>query len=157
MQAAWIFNIPTVRSMRPNKYPYWRVVLGFSLTPLPAGVLFVIITYVPALFQDGIYSGLLISITMIFFGELLFFVPAIILGVGCAALKRNRSWRSSAIAFFFGGGSLYFPFLFFVGGSFQDFLIRNIKQPVALLLAAVTSFLMSWVVLPRQGAVAQIR
>ena len=131
------------------EYPYWRVVLGFSLTPLLAGVFFVLISVFPYAFPGGGGNALSIAVIMVFLGEVIFLIPALCLGVVCATLKLRRSWGASAIVFFLGGGSLYLPFLFFVGGDFQDFLLKTSSQPVVFFLGSAASFIMSWFVLPK--------
>lgn len=117
--------------MMAYEYPYWRVVLGFSLTPLLAGVFFVLISVFPYAFPGGGGNALSIAVIMVFLGEVIFLIPALCLGVVCATLKLRRSWGASAIVFFWAGVACIFHFFF---------LLEVISRIFYLKLAVSLSF-----------------
>jgi hypothetical protein len=108
MPIAWLQRSTRVFSM--NGYPFWRVLIGFTLCPALAGVVAFVITLVHGLILPNganeavltlsiLGASLMVAVTAF----IIYVIPAFLLAVLYVSLKLCRGWKGFSFVFLAGG------------------------------------------------------
>lgn len=135
-----------------TNYPYWRVILGFTLCPAGMALLIVCAMFLFSLFtgqafSDGweVFGGFFaIAFIAALTALYLFGVPAFLLSLLYAWIKLRKSWWAYLLTFFAGGCGAQAWALLPVAGSEAGLF----EFPGAFILGAISSLIMAFIALP---------
>lgn len=141
-----------------RKYPYYKVVFGFLLCPVVAGIAFTLFA-----FGYDLTNKVILEVSMAYMGFAVIFVvsglffygiPAVFLGVVYSFLRLHKGVKEYLFVFFMGGGVSY------AWGPLINFLFPTDRvepfpgllwhSSVPFFLGAGSSFLISLWVLPKK-------
>lgn len=133
-------------------YPYWRVIIGFTLCPAAIALLIVSAMFLfslftgPALSDGGEVLGgfFVIAIIAAVTALYLFGVPAFLLSLLYASIKLRKSWWAYIFTFLAGGSGAQVWTLLPVAGSEAGLS----EFPGAFILGAISSVIMAFIALP---------
>lgn len=133
-------------------YPYWRVIIGFTLCPAAVALLIVSAMFLFSLFtgqdfSDGweVFGGFFAIASIAALTALyLFGVPAFLLSLIYVWIKLRKSLWAYLLTFFAGGGGAQAWALLPVAGSEAGLF----EFPGAFILGAISSLIMAFIALP---------
>lgn len=137
--------------MKLAKYPYIKVITGFTLAPALASFIWGVLSGFSVL--TGGVDKLSTAVALIFVigisGFVLFCIPAFAISVIYAVLRLHKSWTSYLLVLFVGGciAHLWLPIIW--RGGYAQWELTDIFH-VYFALGAVSSVLMAYFVLPKK-------
>lgn len=156
---------------KKNQYPVLKVFWGFLLSPVIGSVITGILMASMLIAEKGLFiegnifsrtAGVLaIPLLFAIFGELLFFVPALLLSLLCISRKFYREWKSFTYVALAGGFGAFLWMEIMVRYFFKPASVASSMQileggAVVLLLGALTSVFTGFLVFPAKALNVEI-
>lgn len=146
-----------------TNYPYWRVILGFTLCPALAGYSLGMVMVFDNLLSNEA-SGLLNMIRITLFtplitsiaGFIFFCIPAGFAALVYSMLRLYKSWYSYLFVMLCGGGAAHLWELTVWVREYEDW-VETLSPDLSFFLGASSSLLMAYFVLPKKLSRSHIR